>query len=135
MNTKKALAWVGVIVVLALIALAFSLIPKPAVAPVLPAAATKSPVLGGVATSSGAYDYVENQPYYTVDVTYPAQLPLVAAASAKAELTMEQALADDIAQFKTDGDFTNLTAADAQTQGLDGTRKYAYAVSYTHLRA
>jgi Protein of unknown function (DUF3298) len=133
MNIKQIGTWVGIVVVLVVIAFGFSLLTNKTRVPVTPlteAVASTSPILGGVATSSNAYEYAEDMQYYTVDVVYPSHLPLSADASKKAELTMEQALSDDIVQFKKDGDFANLTPADAQTQGLDGTTKYAYGATY-----
>jgi hypothetical protein len=129
MHAKKLAVWAGIVVVLIIIALGFSIVAKKVEAPTvttLPA----SPILGGVATTSDMYEYAEDKPYYMVDVQYPAKTSLAAGANAKATRVMEQALADDIAQFKTDGDFANLTAADAQIQGLGDDRKYAFGATY-----
>jgi len=130
MNAKQIVAWVGVLLVLLIVALGFSLLAHTAHAPTTAPTAQTSPILGGVATSSDAYEYTENAQYYTIDVTYPIEPPLPGDASAKAERVMEQGLADDIAQFKQDGDFANLTPEDIQTQGLGPDRKYVYAATY-----
>src|SRR5882757_5789006 len=69
-----------------------------------------STILGGVATTSETYEFTESAPYYTVDVQYPTMTSGLSSAEAnkKAELTIEQTLSDDIAQFKNDGNFANL---------------------------
>jgi hypothetical protein len=87
-------------------------------------------VLAGTPAANGNYEYVENADYYTIDVAYPGVVSLQGAAGAKAELTIEQALADDIAQFKSDGNFANLTPEDVQIQGLGPDRKYVYGAEY-----
>lgn len=135
MSTKQIL--IGVIVLLVLLVLALGLMllvgskaPASVSTTATSTAITTSPILGATSTQGGDYRYVENQPYYTVDITYPAQLSLASDASTKAERTIEQALANDIAQFKQDGDFANLTPQDIQTQGLGADRKYALGATY-----
>jgi hypothetical protein len=129
MNTKKIVSWVLIVVVLLVVALGFSVLANKVQAPTVKAL-PPSPILGGVATSSNAYGYVENKPYYTVDVLYPAKTPLSADANGKAVRIMEQALANNIAQFKKDGNFANLTAEDIRIQGLGADRKYAFGATY-----
>jgi len=126
---KKIIASLGIIVVLVIIALGVLLIPHVLQAPV----PQTSPILGGKAVSSQGERYIYNvdTQYYTIETTYPSQIPLAGAAGPKAERVMEQAIADDIAQFKSDSNLDQITPQDAQIQGLDGTRKYAFNASYT----
>ncbi len=126
MNIKQTLGVVVFLIVIAALAAGLSFFSK---APSESVART-SPILKASITTEGQYEYIENKDYYTVDVSFPAEVPLSASASAKAELTMEQALADAIAQFKADGRFDSLTAEDIQIQGLGPNRKYAYGATY-----
>ena len=135
MTTKQVLIAIIVLLVLLVLALGLMLLvgskaPVSVSTTATSTAIITSPILGATSTGGGDYHYIDNQPYYTVDITYPAQLSLATDASVKAERTIEQSLADDIAQFKKDGDFANLTAADAQTQGLGADRKYALGATY-----
>jgi hypothetical protein len=135
MTTKQVLITIIVLLVLLVLALGLLLLvgnkaPASSTTTATSTAVTISPILGATSTEGGDYHYVENKSYYTVDITYPAQLSLATDASIKAERVIEQALADDIAQFKQDGDFANLTPADIQTQGLGGDRKYAFGATY-----
>ncbi len=128
MSAKQIVSIVGLVVVVGAIAGAMSLFGHRVEAPTT---SQTSPILGGAATSTNAYEYVENAPYYTVDAIYPRITLLAdASANAKAEATMEQSIADDIAQFKTDGNFANLTAEDIRIQGLGDDRKYAIGFTY-----
>lgn len=130
MKGKQILSIIGMVIVLGVIVSGVSLLGQKGV---MPAVVTdKSPILGGVATSSTAYEYVENAPYYMVDAVYPRKTLLAdPAADLKARTTMEQDIASGIAQFKQDGDFANLTQEDIQTQGLGADRKYAIGYDYT----
>jgi hypothetical protein len=89
-----------------------------------------SPILAGTSTDGGDYHYTVNQPYYTVDVTYPSTLALPASVAEKAGEVMEKALSEDIAQYKHDANLDTLTPEDVQTQGLGVDRKYAFGASY-----
>jgi hypothetical protein len=129
MHAKKLAVWAGIVIALIIIALGFSIVAKKVEAPTV-AAVLPSPILGGMATSSGMYEYVEDKPYYMITLQYPAQTSLAANANAKATRVIEQTLADDIVQFKKDGDFANLTPADAEIQGLSQDRKYAFEAKY-----
>ncbi len=76
-------------------------------------------ILTGTTTPQGDYKYTEDAPYYTITARYPA-----------GRLAIETALAANIAQFKEDGNFANLTAEDVQIQGLGPDRKYALDMEY-----
>lgn len=128
MSAKQIVSIIGAVVVFGAFAAGLSLFGQKKAAP---AGVETSPILGGIATSTNAYEYVEDAPYYTVDAVYPRKTLLMdVAADAKARATMEQSVASDIAQFKTDGNFANLTPEDIQIQGLGDGRKYAMGFSY-----
>lgn len=95
-----------------------------------PLAPQERHVLMGSTTPEGDYVYVEDAPYYTIEVRYPAKTALSGAADAKARFAIETALAARIAQFKTDGNFENLTEEDVRIQGLGADRKYALGLEY-----
>ncbi len=87
-------------------------------------------VLTGTTTPAGNYAYAEDAPYYTIKVSYPATTSLAVPADAAARLVIETALAKEINQFKTDGNFANLTPEDVKIQGLGPDRKYALDMEY-----
>ncbi len=127
MDMKRVGSAAGVLIVLGLIAWGLSLIPHSA----SPVVSDTSPVLGGTATSTTDYEYVENAPYYTIDIVYPRTTPVQdSQADLAARTDMEQAIAGDIAQFKQDGNFANLTPEDIQIQGLGPDRKYSLSYDY-----
>ncbi len=129
MHAKKLAVWAGIVVALLIIALGFSIVAKKVEAPTV-TTVPPSPILGGVATSSDMYEYLEDKPYYLIDVEYPSKTALSATANAKATRVIEQALADDIAQFKADSGLDTLTTEDVQIQGLGPDRKYAFGATY-----
>lgn len=124
MDSTRIINIALVAVAAALIAWGISLIPVPA------PEAPMQHVLAGQLTAAGNYHYSETADYYTIGADYPATTTLKGSADAKARLTIEQAIAAQIAQFKQDGDFANLTAQDIQTQGLGPDRKYALGLEY-----
>lgn len=88
-------------------------------------------VLGGQLQSNGDYQYSEDKSYYTIDITYPSETLLVdSEADVRAQTTMEMALKAQVDQFKSNSNLDSLTAADAQTQGLGGERRYALGIDY-----
>lgn len=130
MSAKQILSIAGILLVLGLIAWGVGSLSRTMLEPTIEQEQT-SPILGGTATSSTSYEYVENKPYYTIEATYPRKTLLQdPGADLKARTTMEQSIADGIAQFKTDGNFANLTAEDIQLQGLGTDRKYALGYDY-----
>ena len=96
--------------------------PSPAKAP-----GAEAPAL--VATS-----YVERAPYYDIAVNYASSTPLLgkvgASADAAAVALMKRFVSDTVAQFKTDGNFADLTAADIKTTGLSQSRKETLEIKY-----
>jgi hypothetical protein len=125
MNSTRIINIVLVVVVVGAIAWGLSLVHVPQ-----PAAPAMQHVLQGQLTASGNYHYNETADYYTIDADYPATTTLTGPADVKARLTIEQGLADQIAQFKQDGNFASLTPEDVQIQGLGPDRKYALDMTY-----
>lgn len=76
----------------------------------------------------------EESTYYTVDAAYPASTPLAASlgseADARAVNILKQFVEGEIARFKKDGNFENLSHDDVQMLQLDQ-RKYAIGIEYT----
>lgn len=102
-------------------------VPAPVQAPLVPVAATEPAQIAEEAT------------YYAVDATYPTQTPLLATAGVKADTeavgAMKTFVEQEIARFKDNGNFANLTHDDVQMLGLDQ-RKYALGIEYkTHVGA
>ena len=94
-----------------------------------PAPAQSGDILSGVATSTGL-EHLEDTDLYHIDITYPAHMPLQAGADAQARATVEQGLADLVAQFKQDGNFANLTSQDIAYQNITPDHKYALIADY-----
>jgi len=97
-------------------------VPAPVLAPAVPVAATEPAKIA------------EDASYYTVDATYPTQTPLLATASAEANTeavdTMKTFVEQEIARFKDNGNFANITPEDVKMLRLDE-RKYALGIEYT----
>lgn len=78
--------------------------------------------------------YKENAAYYTISAQYATSTPLFSGAGARANtaavMLMKQFVDDEIAQFKKDGNFANLSAEDVNTLGLDSGRKEDLQISY-----
>ena len=79
-----------------------------------------------VATTTSSAHLSEDATYYTIDLTYPAATPLtkVSADANEAAVDAMKSFAETTAsQFKTDGNFANLTHDDVQMQGLDQSKE------------
>lgn len=105
-------------------------------------------VLGGIVTytalhPSGAQaptttlpeagQYTEQAEYYVLAVNYPTTTPLTALggkADANAVALMQAFVENTVTQFKTDGNFDNLTAEDISMLGFDQGRKHAIEIKY-----
>ena len=74
--------------------------------------------------------FTEKAPYYTIAVNYPTTTPLSAAANQAALQTMRSYLAGQVAEFKTQGNFNNLTQKDIQMMGYSRGRKETLQVNY-----
>ena len=71
----------------------------------------------------------EDATYYTVDATYPTATTLSGTADQAAVSAMKGFVEQEIAKFKDNGNFANLTHDDVQMLGLDQ-RKYALGIEY-----
>lgn len=93
-----------------------------------PTTATSTPV----ATEPAKIN--EDATYYTVKATYPTTTTLAASAGAEADreavTAMKTFVEQEVARFKDNGDFANLSHDDIQMQGLDQ-RKYALGIEYS----
>ena len=93
----------------------------------------KAPGSGMAITLPGG-SYVEHAAYYDIAANHASNPPLLSAVSTKADAAaitlMKQFVSDTIIQFKTDGNFENLTAADIQMMGLDQGRKEKLQINY-----
>jgi hypothetical protein len=123
MKKDAFIGWIVIIVILGGVGASMILSPAPAPAP---GAAGGSALLGG--------SYVEHAAYYDIAANYASSTPLLAKvgpnADAAAVALMKQFVSATIDQFKTDGNFAHLTAADIHTLGLDAGRKETLQVMY-----
>lgn len=74
--------------------------------------------------------YSEHTTYYDIETYYASSTPLSGAANIAAVVLMKDFVARTVEQFKTDGNFANLTAADIQTMGFDEGRKETLKIVY-----
>jgi hypothetical protein len=74
--------------------------------------------------------YVEHAPYYDISANYATSTPLAGSANLAAVALMKNFVADTIAQFKTDGNFANLTDEDIKMMGFDQDRKEKLQIVY-----
>ncbi len=97
-------------------------------------APVKAPTTTNTPAATEPVTLDEDATYYTVKATYPTTTTLSGSASAQADqaavLTMKTFVEQEIARFKDNGNFANLTHDDIQMQGLDQ-RKYALGIEYT----
>jgi hypothetical protein len=126
MTLKQIASVLGVLAVLAIIFGLWASHTKPVAAP----AAQETHILQGTKTAQGDYLYTEDKDYYSIKAAYPGQTGLKAEADAIARATIEQGLADEIANFKKNSGLDALTPQDIQTQGLGGDRKYMLDMEY-----
>lgn len=116
----------GVIAVLAIIGgVVFYAATKPS--------STKAPEDINLYSLSGA-SYVEHAHYYDIEANYASSTPLSYLVSTSADkeavASMKKFVSDTVAQFKTDGNFANLTAEDVQVMGFDKGRKEKLKIMY-----
>jgi len=93
-----------------------------------------SPVVAPTTTSTNPIlpenGYVEHVAYYDITADYATTTPLMGSASDTAVSFMEQFVSDTITQFKTDGNFANLTPEDIKMLGFDQGRKETLNIVY-----
>ena len=97
-------------------------------------APVQAPTTGTPTATSEPAVVDEEATYYTVKATYPSTTTLSASAGAEADkaavTAMKTFVEQEIARFKDNGNFANLTHDDIQMQGLDQ-RKYALGIEYS----
>ncbi len=78
--------------------------------------------------------YIENKPYYDIKASYPAHTPLRESTGERADNIatelMKRFVDDTVAQFKSDGNFENLTAEDVKMLGFEDGRKEMLQINY-----
>jgi hypothetical protein len=125
MTLKQGIYAVGVLVLMAAVFGALAAFTKfPAYAP------PEHHPLPGELTQDGVYQYVEDKPYYHIEVLYPPRTALPGAADSSARAYMEEELAKQVASFKQENSLDALTPEDVQIQGLGGDRKYTLSMDY-----
>ena len=125
-HKQGAVIWTGVLAIVFLGLLGWYMVSSPA--PIVPIADT---------TATSTAPFVEPEPqmvtengtYYEITAEYPAQTPLLEG-DAAAIARIRHYIDERIAEFKTNGDFENLTAEDVALQGLGGERKYVLGLEY-----
>jgi len=88
----------------------------------------KAPVVAALPLPAGSY--TEHAAYYDIAANYATSTPLTGGADAAAISLMQNFVSDRIAQFKTDGNFANLTAEDIKMMGFDQGRKEKLQIVY-----
>jgi hypothetical protein len=115
--------------IIALLAIVIGILSYAATKPL----ATRTPGSAEGPALSGT-KYVEHTTYYDIAANYPASTLLPAsigsAADKQAVESMKKFISDTITQFKTDGRFATLTAADVKTMGFDKGRKETLQINY-----
>jgi hypothetical protein len=134
-NKHKAVLGVGVLILVFVGISIWYLATHPANQAAAPeTATTTSPAVTPSGTALTPQHITENAKYYTIDAVYPGSTVLKQAISAQADAsaiaTMKTFLTQTIDQFKTDGNFANLTVQDIQMQGLDQGRQYSFQAAY-----
>ncbi|OGG78163.1 hypothetical protein A3A36_00660 [Candidatus Kaiserbacteria bacterium RIFCSPLOWO2_01_FULL_52_12b] len=74
--------------------------------------------------------YIEHAQYYDITADYATSTPLAEPANTVAVTLMQNFVSDTITQFKTDGNFDNLTAKDITVMGFDQGRKEMLRIMY-----
>ena len=122
---KKDLFIGGFVLLVALIAIVTYAVLRPA-----PVKAPEKADVSGLTADS----YVEHAPYYDIEAYYATSTPLLASvgtsADANAVALMKTFVSTTIAQFKTDGNFANLTSEDIKMMGFDSGRKESLKIVY-----
>lgn len=118
MQKNNLVGLTALFLVLAGIVLYAALRPAPAKAP------------GAESLPLPAGDFAEHAPYYDITANYATSTPLRGSANAAAIALMQNFVADAITQFKTDGNFANLTPQDIKMMGFDQGRKEKLNIVY-----
>lgn len=91
-------------------------------------APAKAPVEAALPLPAGSY--IERADYYDITTNYATSTPLTGDADAAAISLMQNFVSDRITQFKTEGNFANLTAEDIKMMGFDQDRKEKLQIVY-----
>lgn len=84
----------------------------------------------GVGATLPEGSYIEHAAYYDIVANYATSTPLAGTSNTAAITFMKDFIGGIITQFKTDGNFANLTAADIKTMGFDQGRKETLQITY-----
>jgi len=120
MNKNTVLGVGALLIILATVVLYAATKPFPAKAPDESASGVALPASG----------YVEHADYYDIIANYASSTPLQGEKNTAAVALMQKFVTDTIAQFKTDGNFANLTAEDINVMGLGKDRKETLQIVY-----
>ena len=93
-------------------------------------ATTHTPQAGTSAAALPPSSYTASSTYYAIAANYATSTPLTGSANTAAVLTMRQFVSGQIAQFKTDGHFSQMTPQEAQKAGFTGGRKATLEIKY-----
>jgi len=98
-------------------------------------AATKTTPKEALETSENAFglsgtSFVEHAEYYDIAVNYASSTPLSGVKNTEAVSLMKQFASETIAQFKKEGNFTNLTEKDIEMMGFGDGRKESLDIVY-----
>lgn len=116
---KDTILGIGILlIILATVVFYAATKPLPAKAPGIDA--------GSVASTN----YVEHAQYYDIATNYASSTPLQGEKNVAAVALMQKFVTDTIAQFKTDGNFANLTPEDVKILGFDRGNKETLQISY-----
>ncbi len=74
--------------------------------------------------------YVEHGEYYDIAANYPTTTPIQGNANQAALAQMRSFIGDQVAAFKTQGHFSNLTPQDIQMMGYSSGRKESLDIAY-----
>lgn len=74
--------------------------------------------------------YIEHAEYYDIAANYASSTPLSGEKNVAAIALMQKFISDTITQFKSDGNFANLTPEDIKTIGFDQGRKETLQIAY-----
>lgn len=132
-NKHKAVIGVSVLVLIFLGFAIWYMATHQAPSVFAPGTAT-STAAGPTGTAVGPQSISDSGQYYQIRAQYPGSTVLKQTASAQADAAavalIKAFLQQEVANFKQNGDFANLTPADAHMQGLDQGRVYTLDAQY-----
>lgn len=122
---KDTILGIGILlIILAIVVVSAATKPLPAKAPGATETTSALPIGG----------YIEHANYYDIAANYASSTPLLVKVGATADMSavarMQKFVSDTIVQFKTDGNFADLTSEDIKTIGFDTGRKETLQIAY-----